>query len=306
MLDVLFIEPNSSNVYGELAEDYAAIETPTWALLLAESCRSRGYKVGILDANALRLHPAEVAAAVTSRRPKLVCFVVYGQNPNSGTTNMSGAIREAERVKHYNMDATIAFVGSHISALPRETMEKHKCIDIGIIGEGVYALHQLAECHEARAFIDGIIWRKPSNGELVINGPGKLVPQDRMSIDLPGYAWDLLPYDKKPLDLYRCHTWHNNFGDDRSPFAAIYTSLGCKFKCSFCMINIVNRTDYSDGVAADQSNIMRYWPAETVKGWFDELEEMGVKNVRFSDEMFFLIKDHFEPIVEDLIKSERS
>ena len=44
--------------------------------------------------------------------------------------------------------------------------------------------------------------------------------------NLPGYAWDLLPYDKKPLDLYRSHVWHGNFNEDmRSPYAAIYTSL---------------------------------------------------------------------------------
>ncbi len=70
-----------------------------------------------------------------------------------------------------------------------------------------------------------------------------------MDVDLPGYAWDLLPYKSQPLDLYRAHFWHAEFNHDlRTPFAAIYTSLGCKFKCDFCMINIVNRTDNADGV----------------------------------------------------------
>ena len=89
-IDVLFIEPNSSRQsYQALADDYAAIETPTWSLLLANSCRSKGYSVSILDANALRLTDEEALSTVEEISPKLICFVVYGQNPNSGTTNMS-------------------------------------------------------------------------------------------------------------------------------------------------------------------------------------------------------------------------
>ena len=39
--------------------------------------------------------------------------------------------------------------------------------------------------------------------KVVINNPEKIVPQDRMDVDLPGYAWDLLPFKSKPFDLYR-------------------------------------------------------------------------------------------------------
>ena len=54
MIDALFIVPgNASGVYQALSEDYSAIETPTWTLLLAESCRSIGYKVGIIDVSTL-------------------------------------------------------------------------------------------------------------------------------------------------------------------------------------------------------------------------------------------------------------
>ena len=44
--------------------------------------------------------------------------------------------------------------------------------------------------------IKGIAYRE--NGKININPPENIVPQDRMDIDLPGYAWDLLPMDKKP------------------------------------------------------------------------------------------------------------
>jgi anaerobic magnesium-protoporphyrin IX monomethyl ester cyclase len=38
MIDVLFISPsNSQEVYQDLSASYAAIEPPTWALLLAQA-----------------------------------------------------------------------------------------------------------------------------------------------------------------------------------------------------------------------------------------------------------------------------
>ena len=56
MFDVVFIVPNNSkNIYQGLSTKYSAIETPTWALLLAQSCRSKNFKVFILDTNAENL-----------------------------------------------------------------------------------------------------------------------------------------------------------------------------------------------------------------------------------------------------------
>ena len=77
--------------------------------------------------------------------------------------------------------------------------------------------------------------------------PQITVPQSKMDIDLPGYAWDLLPFRSKPLDLYRSPMWHAEYDENkRTPYAAIQTSLGCRFGCNFCMINIINRNDNNE------------------------------------------------------------
>mgnify|MGYP003324880163 CR=1 FL=1 len=83
--------------YQDLAKDYTAIETPTWALLLAQSVRSVGYKTEIFDVNALRLSTNDAVKEIKNYKTRLLCFVVYGQNPNSGTVNMSGAIKLAKK-----------------------------------------------------------------------------------------------------------------------------------------------------------------------------------------------------------------
>ena len=98
--DILFITPNSSKkVYQDLSKNYSAIEPPTWSLLLAQSCRVKNFKVSILDANAERLDDDESFNRIKNLNPRLICFVVYGQNVNAGTTNMVGAIQLANHIK---------------------------------------------------------------------------------------------------------------------------------------------------------------------------------------------------------------
>ena len=99
-IDVCFLIASSSKKsYQKLSESYAAIEPPTWALLLAQSTRSVGFNVKIIDANAEKLSKEDILKRIKILSPKLICFVVYGQNVNAGTTNMSGAIYLANFLK---------------------------------------------------------------------------------------------------------------------------------------------------------------------------------------------------------------
>lgn len=300
-LDVLFVEPNSSvQAYQDLSKTFTAIETPTWSLLLAQSCRSKGFGVAIVDSNAERLSDEQTIQRIRDLNPRLVVFVMYGQNPNSGTTNMIGAERLGKALKQSYPEYPICMVGSHVSALPKEVLAL-KFVDYVLLNEGVYALANLldSDMDGGIKHIKGIGWK--NEGTLILNPPQHTVPQDKMDIDLPGYAWDLLPYDKKPLDLYRAHFWHAEFNHNlRTPFAAIYTSLGCTFKCDFCMINILNRIDNEDGIVSANSNIMRHWSTEFMLKEFDKLANMGVQTLRISDEMFFLNRRHFEPLIAGL------
>ena len=61
-------------------------------LMLAESCRKKGFNPIIIDTLAENLTDEETILRIKETKPRFLCFVVYGQNVNSGTTNMSGAI----------------------------------------------------------------------------------------------------------------------------------------------------------------------------------------------------------------------
>jgi len=309
-LDVLLVNPDSSaKAYQGLSVVYSAIEPPTWSLLLAESCRAKGFGVGILDCDAERLTLEQSVSRVAEADPRLIVFVVYGQNPNSGTTSMIGALSLAQTLKEANGNYLICFVGSHTSALPLDVLS-YSCVDIVLLNEGVYALHALLQSNlrEDLAQIKGIGYKKDGPGGIqspTLNAPQGVVPQNRMDVDLPGYAWDLLPYKEKPLDLYRAHFWHAEFDHaKRTPFAAIYTSLGCNFGCDFCMINIVNRVSNEPDVNSSHSKGMRFWSPEWVGREMEKLAKLGVRTLRLSDEMFFLNRKYYEPVLNQIIERE--
>jgi anaerobic magnesium-protoporphyrin IX monomethyl ester cyclase len=303
-LDVVFVTPNSSaKAYQALADVYSAIETPTWSLLLAQAMRKSGYSVAILDCDALRLTEQAAVDQISYLDPRLACFVLYGQNPNAGTTSMIGATSLAKNLKDTRGDIKIAFAGSHTSALPHEVI-RHPGIDFALINEGVYALQQLlaTNLRDNLEKVGGIGYRD-SAGNTVLTSGARLVPQERMDQDLPGYAWDLLPKKTKPLDLYRAHFWHSNFSHaKRTPFAAMYTSLGCNFGCNFCMINIVNRTDTRPDAHAADFRKMRFWSPGLILSEMEKLADFGVETLRLSDEMFFLNRKHYIPILEGIIQ----
>ena len=70
------------------------------------------------------------------------------------------------------------------------------------------------------------------------------------------------------------------------------------------MINIINRTDNANSVDASDSRGMRFWSPEWVKKEMTKLANMGVKTLRLSDEMFFLNRKYYTPILENCINEE--
>jgi len=300
----LFISPGNSNgIYQKLSNKYSSIEPPTWALLLAESCRSIGFSVSLIDVNAEKLTNDEVLERINTIKPKLLCFVVYGQNVNAGTVNMGGATFLSNFLKSNNLEIPICYVGSYIQALPVKCLEDEKSIDFGFTNEGVYALRNVLALNEINndsiKKIKGIVRRE--GDKIIMNPPEKIVPNEMMDTDLPGYAWDLLPFKTKPLDLYRAPMWHAEYDQEkRSPYAAIQTSLGCQFGCDFCMINILNRNDNDEiGVAGNYSS-MRFWSPEFIIKEFDKLVNLGVHTIKITDEMFLLNRKYYVPLCEML------
>jgi len=285
-VDIVLINPGDRRqIYQGLGAELAAVEPPFWVAVLAAYLRNQGVKIAIIDANGENIAPEETARRAAQMKPLLSCVVVYGSQPSASTQNMTvaGAICRALREERAGR---VALAGLHPSALPQRTLAEEE-VDFVIQGEGADALlalaGQLASATPDLTLVPGL-WYRSDDG-MRSNAPAPLV--EDLDSYLPVAAWDLLP-----MQAYRAHNWHC-FDDisQRSPYGAIYTSLGCPFNCVFCCIN-----------APFGKPGIRYRSPERV---LDEMEllvrEHGVKNLKIVDELFILKEAHYLAIVEGII-----
>ena len=305
-LDVLFINPASRpQVYQALGSDLAAVENPVWAGLLASFCRRRGLTVAIIDAEAECLPPAQVAERVRELDPRLVAVVVYGHQPSASTQNMTAAGHVCTALKSDDPTRRILLIGGHVAALPERTLREEDA-DFVAVGDGLHTVAALAEALRSPQpgfdQVPGLGYRASSRGMSEANsaGPIRLNPDApllrTLDDDLPDQAWDLLP-----MARYRAHNWHCLGGHERQPYAALYTTLGCPYRCSFCCIQAPFRAGEQAAGLRSGSNSYRAWSPDHVAAQVDLLvERHGVRNLKIADEMFVLNKSHVLGICERL------
>ena len=102
---------------------------------------------------------------------------------------------------------------------------------------------------------------------------------------------------------YRAHNWHCLDGRERQPYAALYTTLGCPYHCSFCCIQAPFRAAKQAGGLREPTNSYRYWSPDDVLEQIDLLvNRYGVRNLKIADEMFVLNRKHVLGICDRIIE----
>ncbi len=297
-IDILFIHPgNHKKTYQGLSKEFTAIATPTWTAILAHYIRKRGFATAIYDVNVEGWDEDSAKEVLSRYNPNLIVMMVYGHNPSASTQTMPAAGRIAKDLKMYNRDIPIAMGGTHPSALPLRTL-REESIDYVVQGEGANTIEGLIQYIKGKQDINKVkgVWFK--DGEIRFSSPAPLIENIDEEFDM--YAWDLLP----PLKNYRTHNMHcfqefyrskkEDFSDVRSPYAVLYTSLGCPFSCHYCCIHAVYG---KQGI--------RYWSLNSVMSWIDVLvDRYGVKNIRLDDELFILSPARVERFCDMLIERD--
>ena len=282
MTDLLIVNPSAAHgIYGsELAKSLIAVEPPLWCRLIAGYVRDRGHSVKIIDGEAENLEPREIAARVLHDVPRLICIAVYGHQPSASTQQMYGARRAAQMIKNFAPNVPIIMVGGHVAALPERTLDEEP-IDFACNGEGPVTVEEILAGLKPFSEVAGLVWR---DGDTKIrnNPPAPLLDVK----DLHGNAWDLLP-----MKLYRAHNWQcfGNLGS-RQPYASIYTSLGCPYKCSFCCI----QSPFSPKKNGNRYRMRE--PAVVVAEIMQLHQAYGVSTFKIIDEMFVLNERHYSEI----------
>lgn len=299
MLDLVLINPASrAQVYQSLGSRLAAIENPVWAGLMAEFARRHGLSVEIIDAEALGLTPEQVAEEVAALRARLAVVVVYGHQPSASTQIMPAARHTCRAIKDHNPEQPILLAGGHVAALPQRTLEEEPA-DYVASGEGLWTMVELATALKSPRLPDldrvrGLWYR---DLDAIRSTPAAPLVTD-LDDNLPGIASDSLP-----MNRYRAHNWHCFGGHERQPYAAIYTTLGCPYRCSFCCIQAPFKAGEQAASYTPNVNSYRFWSPEHVVGQIDSLvTEHGVRNIKIADEMFVLNRRHVAAICERIIE----
>lgn len=288
MLDILFINPGDrKQVYQELGKNISAIEPPYLTLSFATYLKNKDINVSILDCQAENISPVETSQRVIELNPTLIAIIVYGNQPSASTQNMDISGRIATAIKETS-NIPIVMGGLHPSALAKQTLEEED-IDFVIQGEEQIPLEQLCKAIKTDnnfSDIDGLWYF--DNKKVKNNKRANLI--ENLDEFMPLADWDLLPMEK-----YRAHNWHC-FDDieNRMPYAAIYTSLGCPYKCTFCCIN-----------SPFGKSTIRYRSPDVVVEEIELLnKKYGVKNIKIIDEMFVLHESHYMRIVDLIIEKK--
>ena len=251
-MDIIIVKPNNQKkLYGKLSKNkFTGIEPPLWGLILAGWLIDQQFEVSMIDAEAENYSPEEAAFHIKELNPKLVLIVASGTNPSASTMSMATIPLLVEAIKKLENRPKIAIHGIHPSAMPEQTLESTG-VDCVIKGEGFINYNSIIFGVRTDIFA--------SRGDMDLSQLGRL------------------PYHLLDLDKYRCHLcmgWTAEAGN-RSPYAVLYTSLGCPYNCSFCCIN----TMFNE-------KKIRYRNINDVISDLNYLRFVGVTNIKINDEMF--------------------
>jgi len=273
---VLINPPLSKKERYDFVALSGGIEPPHGLCYLAGAIRQIKYPVEIIDAQALNLDIDGTLEKIKTLQPSIVGFTAV-------TALIHKAGNLAEKIKTFNPEIITIIGGVHISGLPKETMERFRGFDIGIIGEGEIAVQELIRCHQShKSFenVNSLVFRK--KGVLFFTkSQGFIENLD----DLPYPAYDLLP----KLDKYYYLPPQNTI---LHPSISIITSRGCPFNCRFCDHSVF-------------SNKYRSHGAEYVVSILENLKKnYGVKNVFIQDDTFLIDEDRAVKIVSLMIERQ--
>jgi len=278
-MDVLVVNPGGrKRIYQSLGDELTAVEPPLWSRLITGYLLDKNLEVDLLDTEALGLDSKSAANLIGQSDAQLIVLVIFGHQPSASTQTMIAARELANEIKTISTKQKILIVGGHVAALPQKTILEEP-VDFVCSGEGPETCFQLFNALEGKQKLEsvaGLVWQDDFDKVHHNDNPPLITELDEK---LHGNVWHLLPMKK-----YRAHNWQC-FGDmdKRMPYASIYTTLGCPYKCIFCCIN----------APFHESNYRCRSPQAVV----DEIDmlyhQYQVKTFKIVDEMFVLKKNHY-------------
>lgn len=197
---------------------------PIWLSYCVGVLENSGHAVTFIDAPARELGIEEVIEQAKAIQPSLIVM-------DTSTPSIENDLHIGEKLKNELPESYIVMVGTHVSALPEETLIKGQSIDAVARREYEYTIRELAsEIARNSGSKPEEAWLTKIAG-LSFKANGRIMHNpDRPFIEnLDGLPWVSRIYKKylqigdyfNPNALY--------------PMVTLITSRGCPFGCSFCV-----------------------------------------------------------------------
>lgn len=228
---------------------------PIWLSYLASFLLKKGVKVHLIDGVTQNINWKQLTKLISDE--KFDYIVVHTSTPS-----IENDASIAQDIKKSFTVGKVYLMGTHVSALPIETLEKFELLDGVIVGEPENALRDLIN-NKNNSEVRGLTYR--DGGEIF---RGK---EPEPLKDLTELGW--------VSSVYRRFLNIQDYGYSalKHPVITIMAGRGCRFNCSFCVLPQVF-----------SGHIERRRP---IKDILDELEYIGsempwVKEVMFEDDTF--------------------
>lgn len=250
---------------------------PKWLATAAGVAIKYGHEVDLVDAPAANYSVKAVADRIEAKNiDALVC--------DTSTPSILNDISVVEALRAARPSLNVLMVGRHVSALPRETLASSSALQAVAVREYEYTVRDwlaALDCGADFSSIDGIVWRRPQTGEIVVN-------KQRAAIE----NLDELPFVTEVYKRF-LHTPDYFYGHSLWPLVVFDTSRGCPYHCSFCV--------YPQTFSG---HVMRFRSVANVADEFDFVarEMPEIKTVMLEDDTFIVSKPRTLELAKELIK----
>ena len=227
-MKVCFINPPFKWEYGKFSRESRSpsighsgvLYYPLWLIYAAAVCEKEGFEISFIDAPAKQLSDIQTLNRVKGEAADAKLFVLDTSTPSIYSDVAFGA-----KLKELYPEAKIMLVGTHPSAVPVETLNINKAIDIVARHEFDYIVRDVAKAIRDNTplfEVQGITFRRE-------DGQIDQTPDAPHIENLDDIPW-AAPFIQKYLDVK-----DYVFPAASYPAIQIFTGRGCMAHCNYCV-----------------------------------------------------------------------